>query len=125
MNRAFEFFKKDNAPEWEPRNDYFTFYQQLNALKHAQPALRAGEEGGAMVRYATTDPNIYVFSREADGETVTVLVNLGAAEAPVQFTADAPEVSGMTDYFTSADAQLPAVLAPGEYVVFVPASITE
>ncbi|MDE7153474.1 MAG: alpha-amylase [Muribaculaceae bacterium] len=125
MNRAFEFFKKDNAPEWEPRNDYFTFYQQLNALKHAQPALRAGEVGGEMVRYATTDPNIYVFSREADGQTVTVLVNLGASEAPVQFTAEAPQVEGMTDYFNTTQAKLPEALAPGEYVVLVNSQIEE
>ncbi|MDE6266600.1 MAG: alpha-amylase [Muribaculaceae bacterium] len=119
MNRAFEFFKKDNAPEWEPRNEYFTFYQQLNNLKHSQPALQAGEKGGEMVRFETTVPDIYVFSRTVDGKTVTVLTNLGASEAPVQFSADAPEVAEMINFFTSEAAELPAAMAPGEYLVFI------
>lgn len=29
MDRAFEFFKKDTAPEFEPRNEYFTFIRNL------------------------------------------------------------------------------------------------
>ena len=119
MNRAFEFFKKDQAPEWEPRNDYFTFYQQLNALKHTQPALQAGEAGGAMVRFETVSPDLYIFSRTVDGKTVTVLTNLGAETAPVQFAADAPKVDGMKNYFSGEDAALPAEMTAGEYIVFV------
>lgn len=40
MDRAFEFFVKDVPPTFEPRNEYFTFYQKLNALKHAEKALQ-------------------------------------------------------------------------------------
>lgn len=58
MNRAFEFFEKDKAPTWEPRNAYFTFYQNLNRLKHTQHALAAGLEGGEMVNLPTTSNDI-------------------------------------------------------------------
>ena len=119
MNRAFEFFVKDKAPEWEPRNEYFTFYQQLNNLKHTQPALQAGEKGGEMVRYATSEPDIYVFSRTVDGKTVTVLTNLGALPQAVQFTGDAPQVDGMVNFFTNEAAVIPAEMAAGEYLVFI------
>lgn len=118
MNRAFEFFKKDKAPEFEPRNEYFTFYQKLNALKHNEPALRAGIEGGEMVRYATTSPDLYVFSREVNGRPVYVFVNLGAEEQEVSFTETAPSAEGLTEYFSGKAAELPAVLKPGEYLVW-------
>lgn len=118
MNRALEFFEKDEAPQWEPRNEYFTFYQKLNDLKHSQPALKAGTAGGEMVRYATTDTDVYAFSRTVDGKTVTVIVNLGADEAPVEFTAGAPAIGADDiDVFTGEAAVLPTVLAPGAYFV--------
>ena len=118
MNRAFEFFKKDKAPEFEPRYEYFTFYQKLNALKHNQPALLAGNKGGEMIRYATTSDDLYVFSREADGKPVYVFANLGAAEQPVEFKGEAPSVEGLTNYFSGEKAELPATLKPGEYIVW-------
>lgn len=62
MDRAFEFFVKDVPPTFEPRNEYFTFYQKLNALKHAEKALQAGVKGGKMHRYATTRPT-FIYSR--------------------------------------------------------------
>lgn len=120
LNRALEFFVKDKAPEWEPRNEYFEFYKKLNDLKHTQEALTAGEQGGEMVRYATASPDLYVFSRSKDDSTVTVLVNLGAEEQPLTFTASSPELTAETvDFFTGEPAALPTSMKPGEYKVFV------
>ncbi len=120
LNRALEFFVKDQAPVWEPRNEYFTFYKKLNELKHNQAALRAGEQGGEMVRFMTESPDLYVFSRSTDGSRVVVFVNLGANDEAVSFIDAAPELNeGMVDYFTGAAAELPASLKPGEYRVFV------
>ncbi len=119
MNRAFEFFVKDKAPEWEPRNEYFTFYKKLNYLKHTQEALRAGEQGGEMVRFLTASPDLYIFSREKNGSRVIVLTNLGAEEQEVAFTDAAPAVEEAVDFFTGEAAAIPASLKPGEYRVFV------
>lgn len=118
MNRAFEFFKKDTPPAWEPRNEYFTFYQKLNNLKHTQKAIAAGTWGGEMKRYPTESEDLYVFSREAEGSMVLVLVNLGAEEAALTFAAETPSVEGLTDYFAGTSAALPATMAPGQYLVF-------
>ncbi len=119
LNRAFEFFKKDKAPEWEPRNKYFNFYKALNELKHNEKALRAGVEGGEVKRYATDSEDIYAFSREKDDSKVLVIVNLGKGELSVNFTAEKPSVEGMSNYFTGKNEEFPAKLAQGEYRVYV------
>ncbi len=118
LNRAFEFFEKDTAPTWEPRNEYFTFYSTLNALKHRSKALRAGTQGGEMKRYATASPDLYVFEREADGDRVVVLANLSMATVSVEFTAAPPAVEGLKDIFTTEAAALPAQMQPGEFFIF-------
>ena len=118
MNRAFEFFEKDKAPEWEPRNEYFTFYQTLNNLKHTQPALLAGAEGAEMVRYPTDNPDIYVFSREKDGKRVIVMVNLGAEENEIIFIGKAPVTEETVNIFSGQAEAVPTSLAPGEYRVY-------
>lgn len=119
MNRAFEFFEKDKAPQWEPRNGYFEFYKKLNNLKHTQKVLAAGVEGGELVSYDAGSPDLYVFSREKDGSKVVVLTNLGKEAAAVSFAGKKPEVKGMKNYFTDAAAEMPASLKPGEYLIFV------
>ncbi len=118
LNRALEFFVKDTPPQWEPRNTFFTFYQKLNALKHDHKALAAGTKGAPMTRFMTESPDVYVFSRELDGDNVTVFVNLSATEQPVKFTGDAPKVEGMKDYFSGNDAVLPLTMAPGAYFIY-------
>lgn len=120
MNRAFEFFKKDKAPQWEPRNRYFDFYKKLNHLKHTQKALLAGNEGGAVKRFPTTSDDLYVFEREQGASRVLVFANLGAAEQPVKYKGEAPKTDQTTvDFFAGEARELPASLKPGEYRVFV------
>ncbi|MDE7108377.1 MAG: alpha-amylase [Muribaculaceae bacterium] len=119
MNRAFEFFEKDKAPQWEPRNEYFKFYQTLNNVKHTQKALAAGEDGGEMVKYAAGSDDLYVFSREKDGSKVVVLTNLGKEDAALDFKGKAPDVKDLVDPFTGAEAAVPATLKAGEYLLFV------
>jgi glycosidase len=120
MNRAFEFFIKDVPPTFTPRNEYFTFYQRLAALKHSQAALAAGDKGGKVVRYATSSPDIYVFSRSVNGSNVLVITNLGKDTQQVKYTAAAPDATVYTyDWMAQADAAQPTTLAPGEYRIFV------
>ena len=125
MNRAFEFFEKDKAPQWEPRNEYFTFYKTLTDLKHTRKALAAGNPDGAkMMRYPTVSPDLYIFERSLGDSRVVVAVNLGSKEEAVEYTGAAPDMAGLTDVFAPANAAtIPATLAPGAYVVLAtPAS---
>lgn len=120
LKRALEFFKKDTPPAWSPRNEYFEFYQKLNHLKHTQPALQAGLDGGEMVRYPTESDDVYVFSRTVDNATVYVFVNLGSEELPVKYISCSPEGDHTTiDFFEPAKSEFPTMLKPGEYRVFV------
>ena len=120
MNRALKFFEKDTPPTWEPRNEYFTFYQKLNNLKHTQKALSAGLDGGELISYETSSPDLYVFTRENEGSKVMTMVNLGKGDLPVEFTSkNHPDIRGMKNYFTDEDAMIPEVMKQGEYLVFV------
>lgn len=121
LNRAFEFFKKDAAPEFEPRNSYFDFYSSLNYLKHRERALRAGEpgKGGYMTRYPASSNDIYVFSRNLDNSQVLVMVNLGARTRKIKYTGEAPSGQWMMNWFTGQNEKLPTSLKPGEYRVYV------
>ena len=120
MNRAFEFFKKDQAPAWEPRNEYFDFYKKLNHLKHTQAALQAGEKGGEMNRYPTASDNLYIFSRSVDNSTVFVFVNLGNVEEAVEYTGEVPQGNNTTvNVFTGETEAFPTTLLPGEYRIYV------
>lgn len=117
MDRPFEFFEKDKAPDFT-ENAYTRFYRTLNALKHSRPELAAGTQGAPMTRYATTDPNIYIFERNLDGSRTIVGVNLGIDEQAIQFTGAKPSLSNATDIFTGTAATLPSTLAPGAYFIF-------
>ncbi len=121
LNRAFEFFKKDEAPQWEPRNEYFTFYQKLNELKHTQEALNAGEAGGKMKRYPTQSHSLYAFSREKGDSKVFVVVNLGEHADYISFSEIMPGFPDMIDFFTRRKAEIPedTLLEPGDFLVFV------
>ncbi len=119
MNRAFEFFKKDKAPTWEPRNEYFEFYKKLNSLKHSQAALQAGENGGKMERYPTTSDNLYIFSRTADNSTVLVFVNLGNSEETIEYIGNTPQEEATINFFTEEQEAFPTSLKAGEYKVYV------
>lgn len=119
MNRAFEFFEKDVPPTWEPRNEYFEFYKNLNSLKHNVTALRAGNEGAPIVRYPTESDDLYVFERSDDNDTLLVMVNLGSEELPLKYKGDAPANPTMLNYFTALQEPLAEKLAPGEYKIYL------
>lgn len=116
MNRAFEFFEKDQAPEWEPRNEYFTFYQTLNDLKHRRAELSSAQPD-ALVRYATTSPDIYAFARTKGDSSTIVIANLGAKKEKLKFTGSAPDIATAAAILGSP-AKLPKQLLPGEVLVY-------
>lgn len=118
MNRALEFFKKDTAPEWEPRNEYFAFYQTLNGLKHSRAELANGSEGAELVKVDNGNPAIYSFTRTKDGKGTYVAVNLSAAEQSAAEGKTLLEGENLTDIFApDSAAAIKTTLQPGEYQV--------
>ncbi|MDE6297730.1 MAG: alpha-amylase [Muribaculaceae bacterium] len=114
MNRAFEFFEKDEAPDWNSNKNVTEFYKKLNNLKHSRKELAAGsKEGAKMERLATSTDDVIAFRR---GNVITV-ANLG--KTAVKPFKKAPSVKGMTNWMTGKPAAIPKTLAPGEYLIFV------
>ena len=75
-NKRFEFFEKDPVPAWE-KNEYFDFYKELIAVRHANPALSAGDKGGKFEVISAED-SVLVFTRTLPENKVTVKVELKA-----------------------------------------------
>ena len=114
MNRAFEFFEKDEAPDWNSGKEVTAFYKKLNDLKHSRKELAAGsKEGAKLERLETASDDVIAFRR---GNVITI-ANLG--KTAVKPFKKAPSVKGMTNWMTGAPAALPKTMAPGEYLIFV------
>ena len=114
MNRAFEFFEKDKAPDWTSGKETTAFYKKLNDLKHSRKELAAGSKEGAKVeRLETASDDVIAFRR---GNVITI-ANLG--KTAVKPFKKAPSVKGMTNWMTGTPAALPKTMAPGEYLIFV------
>lgn len=77
FNRRFAFFEKDSVDSWEP-NEYTGFYKSLCAMRHASPALEAGERGGRAVWVEGVPEGVLAFTRAAQGGEVLTVVNLTA-----------------------------------------------
>ncbi len=107
-DHRFEFFEKDPVPawEWNARSD---FYRSLVDLRHAHPALAAGEKGGkadwlAPEVHEGPAENLLVFSRTVSAEEsltstadeVIVIANLG--DGPV--TLSLPFSGSRKEYFS-------------------------
>ncbi len=116
FNHAFEFFRQDITPDYTS-NEYTTFYTRLNHLRHCSAALWCDHNSAPMQRYATVNPNVYVFSRERDGQKVLVLANLSNSPASVKFRGKAPAVKGLVDVFSDEVAALPKQLGAWEYLL--------
>ena len=87
-DHRFEFFEKDPMPVQEA-NEYTSFYRDLCALRHDNPALAAGERGGRAVWLEEVPEGVIAFTRETEGNRVECVVNLSADTVAVKGLADA------------------------------------
>ena len=119
MNRAFEFFIKDKAPDWTP-NEWTKFYTELNALKHSRPELSADVSTQSMITYNTTSPDVLVFERRSGKNATIVGVNLGTKTMPVEFTGKKPNMKGARAILSDTEmTEIPKSLDAGMYFIFV------
>lgn len=117
MNRPFEFFVKDKAPDWTP-NEWTHFYTDLNTLKHSRPELSADASAGSLINYRTTSPDILVFERRAGKSHTITGVNLGTLPAPVTFTGMRPDTKGAKAVIAESEHNdIPSSLMPGQYFI--------
>ncbi len=116
LSRAFEFFEKDEAPQWEPRNEYFAFYQALNNLKHRRGELGSAQPD-ALSRFATTSPDIYAFARGNGDSRTIVIANLGAKKEKLKFTGAAPDITD-AQALLGSPVKFPKALEPGQVLLY-------
>lgn len=116
FNHAFEFFEQDSCQPDYTANEFTSFYEALNSLKHSNRALDTDTEAEF---YQTSDPDILAFVRESGDDKVVVIANLADKESPLQFRTKGFEVGDLTDYFSGAKASLPTSLKPWQYLLFV------
>ena len=112
LDRAFEFFDKDEQPAWDSKPEVVNFYKILTTLRHTRPELAAGDKGAAVEALPTASPDVIAFRR---GNVLTI-ANLGSKEE--RLFKKAPKIDGATELFTGANA-LPKTLPAGGYLVFV------
>jgi len=75
LSRRLAFFEKDPVEDWSP-NEWTGFWKNLIALKHANPALAAGEKGGKLEYIEDVPEGVFAFSRAVKGNKVSVWANL-------------------------------------------------
>ena len=112
LDRAFEFFVKDEQPAWNAKPEITEFYKTLNTLRHSRPELACGKKGAAVEKIATASPDVIAFRRGG----VLTIANLGSKEE--KLFKKAPKLNGAKELFTGATA-LPKTLPAGGYLIFV------
>lgn len=82
MNKRLKFFERDPIV-WKP-SPFRNLYTKLFELKHQNPALRNGDQGGAMEMLTNSNPKaVYTFTRQKSGHKVLVILNLSDKEQHV------------------------------------------
>ena len=87
-NHRLQFFEKDSIIRNHNAHQ-FAMYQQLNALRKHNAALRSPEQGAPMVRLATDNNHIFAAARAIKGNTVIGLFNFSPEEQTFTLSADA------------------------------------
>ena len=99
-------------------NEFTAFYEMLNSMKHSNPALDADAPVENTQFVKASNPDVLTFTRTNGDNIVTVIVNLSNESVPLSYPGHQPIVTGLTNMFTGSDAELPATLAPWQYLVF-------
>jgi glycosidase len=121
LSESLRFFERDTI-KWDTCA-LTSFYKDLIKLKKSNPALSNGEFGAKMEMIKTNKDNkVFCFSREKEGNSVLVFLNLSKKAQAIKPVPD--KFNGeYTDYFANQKSTLPLAdslrLEPWGYKVFV------
>lgn len=98
------------------------FFQKLCALRHNNPALWSGEQGGRLRKIPTNaDEQVYAFTREKEGARVVVVLNLDKEGRTVTLQPDKSAQGAYVNLFGNSTMQvtpeMQLTLKPWEYLV--------
>ena len=111
--------RQGHAPAWEPRNDYFAFYQKLNALKHSRREAGCRRKRRQDALHQNRQCRPHRLQARARQQRHFVAANLQQPRRPralpqMQARLQKNAVNALTGEAVTA---APAQLAPGEYIV--------
>jgi glycosidase len=117
--KRLAFFEQDTI-SWGDY-EYAEFYKNLNELKHNNPALWNGDEGGKLVRINTDkDQHVFAFMRQTKDNRVVVILNLSKVPHEVKLQG-ADYVGEYNNIFvkgtTALTEDMMVNLGPWEYLV--------
>lgn len=118
FDHAFKFFEHDKVQPDYNRNQFTSFYEKLNSLKHINTALNASEPLHHTNFINTTDPDVLVFTRQNSKDKILVVANLSNKKSRLHFLRREPYMVEMTEIFTGIQDKLPKYLEPWQYLVF-------
>ncbi|MCM1369009.1 MAG: alpha-amylase family glycosyl hydrolase [Candidatus Amulumruptor caecigallinarius] len=121
FNHALEFFDRDPIMPSQEANEFTTFYEVLNALKHKNRALDARSP---IEFIKSVNPDVLTFVRSNGDDKVMTIVNLSNDDVELKYQTPV-NIDGYTNYFTGSKAEYPARLAPWQYLVFTSDKITQ
>ena len=119
-DHSFAFFDRDPIPAARyVGNDFTALYRRLAALRHANPALAAGERGAEMIEIRNNAEDcLMTFVREVAGNRVVAVLNMSPYTIRAQYGTGI-YAGRYTDAMTGADYDLPPhvdeIMAPWSY----------
>jgi len=108
------------ASEQKDNNSVLSFYRQLLALRHKEPALL----DGSYIALNENDPNVFTYVRRYRDEAILVVLNMSATEQKVQLdlsplSFSSPKLSVLLTDFHKPLAGLTDALPMEPYSVFI------
>lgn len=113
LNKRLRFFDKDTI-NWDDPGKYYQFYQQLNTIKEANPALWNGAYGGMPEKIEDQNINVFSFRRTQGDNTVYGIINLSAKPQKIVLPT---EVSGRELFSGNNEKIRQRELQPWQYLL--------
>ena len=113
MDKTLQFFEKDTVPSWTD-NAWTSFYAQLSAIRHSNPALNSYTRWSEAQVSLSADSSLIAFERYNGGNRVLTVVNL-SPEARSAGSLGIKNIDGYKDAFSNANASMPDDIEPWGY----------
>jgi len=114
MKKRLKFFEKDDIGFTQYA--YANFYTRLLALKHDNKALWNGKHGGQLEKILD-HPDVYMFKREKDGDSVIGIFNLSKERQSITLPVDVKKKDAMTGQEVNWKKDTALGLEPWQYYV--------
>lgn len=88
-----------------PDKSMTSLIKTLCQVKHSQPALNTGSQSGMLYNHTASNPDVYVYERRRDGNSVVVMLNFGASAADFTISGALPDMHA-NEVFTGNKAHI-------------------